>query len=75
MLHTCSFSDARTECISCVSWVTSADWIVVINRACGMDATDSRTRISTFLLYTGQIRGTLLVDGTFWFTFNVWVAL
>ena len=48
---------------------------MVCHRARGSGATDPRTGIFTFVPQTGQVPGTLLVDGTLWLALSVGIAL
>ena len=52
-----------------------ADGIVVVDRAGGVCAANSRTRILTLLSDASQVGRTLLVDRALWLAFNVRVSL
>ena len=48
---------------------------MVLGQACSMRATGSRTGIHAFVSDTGQVTGTLLVDGTLRFALSIRITL
>ena len=48
---------------------------MVCHRARGSGATDPGAGIFTFVPHTGQVGGTLLVDGTLWLALSVGISL
>ena len=48
---------------------------MVLGETRSMRATGSGTRIHAFVSDTGQMTGTLLVDGTLRFAFSIWITL
>lgn len=67
--------------IACCEWVTNQSWIasalrtVVLDPARCSHSTHPGTWVHTLVPDTGQVLGTVGVDGTFWFAFNIGVAL
>ena len=72
---TCCFSVAIGEWIPFITQVTLADGVVVVDRAGGVCATNSGTRILTLLSDASQVGRTLLVDRALWLALNVRVSL
>ena len=55
---------ASVEGVSLVALVANTDWYVVPDPAVGIDTTQARTRINTFLLSTSLVLRTILVEYT-----------
>ena len=67
------------EGISLISLVTDTYGDVTSHPACGMDATQARARVHTFLVFAGQLCWTVIVENTLraavWRTANhIWLA-
>lgn len=56
---------AAGERIALEALVTSADWLVVDDRALRVEAAGSCTRVTALVLYAGELGGTVGVDDTF----------
>ena len=63
IILTCDASTLR-EGISLVSLITDANWNMVPNPACCMDATQPRARVQTFLVFASQLCWTVIVKDT-----------
>ena len=66
---------ADSEGISFIAGVAVTGGEMVCHGARGPGTTDARTGIFTFVPHTGQVAGTLLVDGTLWLALSVGISL
>ena len=78
IILTCEASTLR-EGISLVSLIADANWNMVPNPACCMDATQPRARVNTLLIFTRQFCWAVIVEDTLrmavWRTANhIWLA-
>ena len=78
IILTCDASTLR-EGISLVSLITDANWNMVPNPTCCMDATQPRARVKTFLVFASQRCWTVIVKDALrmavWGTANhIWLA-
>ena len=71
---TCRFSVAIGEGISLIARVTLADGVVVVDRAGGVCAANSGTRILTLLSDASQVGRTLLVDRALWLALDIRIS-
>ena len=67
-------TDARDKWVPSVTWVTSTLRKMVCDSTRGVDTTDPRTGISTLVIDTGLVIGTLGVGDALWLALNIRVA-
>ena len=48
---------------------------MVVDGACGVSATNSRTGVPALLVHAGKVGGTLLVDGALGLALRIWISL